>query len=219
MQFLSHNAGITTSSERRGRSRRRGSIAVIAAAGIVAFLGFCALSVDLGRAAATRNKLQRACDAAALAGAQNLPENPFEAKRIARKVAEINGAPGVLDSEITIYDNNTTIRVPAKQNIGYGFASVFNMRGATVVGAAVARVESASQAPADSNIVPIGITPDTFSAHPVGTVFQLDPIRQNKESLGLNELVLFDLRDSNGKSPHAIGDNYQRRVEGADQSR
>jgi hypothetical protein len=134
------------------------------------------------------------------------PRNPGAARDEAARVARINGAPDetAIKNQITIYNNNTTIRVPATETIGYGFAAVFNMHSARVVGAAVARVETASQAPANSRIVPIGITPATFEAHPVGTVFQLNPIRQNKESLGINELVLFDLRDSNGKSPHVM---------------
>jgi hypothetical protein len=208
VQYISYRSHHQNSKapHRRRAVRRGGTIAIIAAGGILAFLGFCALSVDLGRAAATRNKLQRACDAGALAGAQLLPENPDGARAEAARVARMNGAPdeATIRNQITIYNNNTTIRVPAQETIGYGFAAVFNMRSAKVVGAAVARVESASQAPANSNIEPIGITPDTLAAHRTGRVFQLDLVRQNKDNLGLNEMVLFDLRDSSGKSPHVM---------------
>lgn len=207
MQYL--NLSVENTTSRRGhsvRARRRGSIAVIAAAGTVAVLGFCALSVDLGRAAATRNKLQRACDAAALAGAQNLPDNPNEARRIAVKVAALNGAPGVLQTDIAIYDRNTTIRVPAKQNIGYGFASVFNMRSATVVGAAVAKVEPASQV--KDGIVPIAITPDTYLNNKNGTSFTIQRERQNKGTLGNAEFLTLNL-DDNGKSVRSTQEQIQ----------
>jgi Flp pilus assembly protein TadG len=191
----------------RRQSRHRGSIAIIAAAGIIAFLGFCALSVDLGRAAATRNKLQRACDAAALAGAQKLPDSPGEARQIARDVASINGAPAVAASDVTFSNNNTTIRVVARQQVNYGFASVFNNRGTTAIGAAVARVDAAAAAP--PGVVPIGITPGTFAAHPPGASFTLNIVRQNTDPLGLDQYVLFDLRAPPGKSPAQMEDQIR----------
>jgi Flp pilus assembly protein TadG len=208
VQIVNHNSRVHQQPSKKRRARRQGSIAIIAAAGIITFLGFCALSVDLGRAAVTRNKLQRACDAGALAGAQELPENPFGARQQAKKVAELNGAPLVVLNEITISDSNTTIRVPAKETIGYGFAAVFNMRQGTAVGAAVAKVEAAAQVEA-GNVVPIGVTPDTLAAHPMGAQFQLNLVRQNQENLGLNEMVLFDLRDSSGKSARVMEDSVR----------
>src|SRR4028119_435182 len=54
-------------------SRRKGSIMVVTCLSMVALLGFCALAVDYGRLVSSRNQLQRACDAAALAGATELP--------------------------------------------------------------------------------------------------------------------------------------------------
>lgn len=49
-----------------------GAIAVYAAIGMVAFLGFAALTLDIGRMVSVRGELQKAADAGALAGARAL---------------------------------------------------------------------------------------------------------------------------------------------------
>ena len=53
-------------------SRTEGSVAVIAALGLVAFLGMVSLAIDMGQLYTTRNELQNVADAAALAAAGNL---------------------------------------------------------------------------------------------------------------------------------------------------
>ncbi len=218
-----HQAGQSRHSSRHvrrsGNTRRGGSIVVIAAAGIVALLSLCALSVDLGRTAATRNKLQRACDAAALAGAQNLPEDTASARNIAVKVAALNGAPTVQASDITFADGdgnaattndaNTKIIVRARETISFGFARVFNRNSGLVAAAATAIVQAGNNVTPNTGvpgIVPVGITPSTYNAHPTGELFTIDLIRDDKEALALNDFVLFDLRDSSGKSPAQMQD-------------
>src|SRR5437899_7981806 len=52
----------------------RGSVLVLTAAAMVPLLGMVSLSVDVGRLMSTRRQLQNAADAAALAGAQRLPD-------------------------------------------------------------------------------------------------------------------------------------------------
>jgi Flp pilus assembly protein TadG len=49
-----------------------GSIMVLTALGLVAFLGLASLAVDMGHLYVVRNELQNTADAAALAGASNL---------------------------------------------------------------------------------------------------------------------------------------------------
>jgi len=52
--------------------RMEGSVAVIIALGLVAFLGIVSLAIDMGHLYTTRNELQNVADAAALAAAGNL---------------------------------------------------------------------------------------------------------------------------------------------------
>ncbi len=52
--------------------RTEGSVAVITALGLVAFLGIASMAIDMGHLYTTRNELQNVADAAALAAADNL---------------------------------------------------------------------------------------------------------------------------------------------------
>ena len=62
--------------QRHGRShRRRGTVVVATAIMMVALLGFAALAVDVGNLYAAKGQLQRAADAAALAGASTFSDD------------------------------------------------------------------------------------------------------------------------------------------------
>ena len=58
---------------RHARKNRRGQILYIVAVSLVVFLGFAGLAIDVGRLYMSYNELQSSTDAAALAGAQSLP--------------------------------------------------------------------------------------------------------------------------------------------------
>lgn len=81
------------SATRSGRARmrnRRGAIVVMAGVFIVAIMMITAISVDASRIFAAKNELQTASDAAALAGALQLLDNPDYALDTARVYAERN---------------------------------------------------------------------------------------------------------------------------------
>jgi len=87
--------------------KERGSVLLFAIVLLpVLFLGFAALSVDLAYVSAVKGQLQRAADAAALAGVSGLPIGPAEARVRAHAYAaknEVNGAPTpLLDQEIEV---------------------------------------------------------------------------------------------------------------------
>lgn len=67
-----------------------GQMLVLAAAAMVAVLGLCALSIDVGFLMHERQNVQNATDAAALAGAQLLPDNASSADSVARQYAATN---------------------------------------------------------------------------------------------------------------------------------
>jgi Flp pilus assembly protein TadG len=54
---------------RIGRAKQRGAVAVMTAVSLVLLLGLAALAIDIGNLLVSRNELQNAADAAALAGA------------------------------------------------------------------------------------------------------------------------------------------------------
>src|SRR3972149_1384380 len=59
---------------RKIRPTEDGQVLVIFAAGLVIFLGFVAMSIDVGRYVWARTQMQAAVDSAALAAAQSMPD-------------------------------------------------------------------------------------------------------------------------------------------------
>jgi Flp pilus assembly protein TadG len=182
------------------RSVRRGSVVFLLALSMVVLCGFCALGVDYGRAVLVRNQLQRACDAAALAGARYLPDNPEDAKDSAVAYAWMNNKTEVKKAEIELFNDNMHIRVRSTQNIRYLFAPVMKILSGSISARATAAVQQQSNfmSPLSG---PIGITPSTYEAHKDGSSFVLTGINQKSDDLVANKFVLFDLRASSGKSP------------------
>jgi Flp pilus assembly protein TadG len=73
------------------RGDERGFVLVWMAAGFIVLLGFAGLALDIANWYLTANRSQKAADAAALAGAVYLPDDPATAIATAKDVARING--------------------------------------------------------------------------------------------------------------------------------
>jgi Flp pilus assembly protein TadG len=102
-----------------------GTIMVLSALGLVAFLGFASLAIDMGHLYVVRNELQNVADAAALAGARRLITTDSNgtavvdstaaqtaAMSVAQSQAQISGLPSVPDgsrNDITVAFGNWNI--------------------------------------------------------------------------------------------------------------
>jgi|SRR5680860_87701 len=104
--------------------KERGSVVVLVALALTTLLGFCALVTDVGLMYAQKAHLQNSVDAAALAGAQELPSNPTDAKIIAIDYAARNGAS---DVTVTFEVNNAKIIVQATQQVPTFFARIWGI--------------------------------------------------------------------------------------------
>ncbi len=82
---------VTAAGVNRGGDQERGAIAVLTALAMVAMLIAVAFAVDVGRWYVEGQRLQRAADAAALAGVPYMPGDFAEAKVQARKIVVANG--------------------------------------------------------------------------------------------------------------------------------
>jgi hypothetical protein len=102
----------------------QGSIAIIVALGLTMLMGLGALVTDIGMLYAEKAKLQNAVDAAALAGAQELPHNPTRAQEVAQEYATLNKA-----SEISINfgARNSKIMVSAQKIVPTLFAKIWGI--------------------------------------------------------------------------------------------
>src|SRR3954447_1538868 len=96
----------------------RGQAFVLAAVAMVMCFGMAALVLDVGNWFHDKRRLQGTADAAALAGAQQLPDDPSGAKSQALNYANQNGGD-VAGANIVItskYQANDTIAVKGQRN-------------------------------------------------------------------------------------------------------
>ncbi len=205
--------GVLRSRRERRRSRRRGSVLLLTAGATIFIMACAALAVDYGLLVADANRMQRACDAAALAGATKLKVtgddnyDTYQAKSEAILVAAQNGAT-VNWNDITLLSNNTQIRVPAATTRTFFFARAIGRTSGSLTRRATASVApggTMSTGPSRNRVAPIGITWETYNAYSADRAnsHDLELIRQNKQTFGLDDMVLFDLRNTSAKSgPH-----------------
>ena len=96
----------------------RGQVIVLTVIAMTLLLGMTALVLDVGAWFHSKRQLQATADAAALAGAQMLPDSPGSAQSTALNYANQNGG-GVAGADITITGTNSssdTIEVKGQKN-------------------------------------------------------------------------------------------------------
>ena len=147
-----------------------GQVIVLVAVFMTAFIGMAALVVDVGAWFHQQRATQTTVDAAALAGAQALP-NTGAARALALQYAADNGAGGTITSgDITFssnYQPNDTIVVKKAQGSGSFFAKIFGIGSTTVHAHAAAMYGVPSEALYVAPIVVSKLHPDiTGSACP-----------------------------------------------------
>ena len=124
------------------RKDERGQAIVLMVLALVVLLGMAALVLDVGNWFHTKRQLQATSDAAALAGAQKLPDDPSAAATMAMNYANQNGG-NVAGSDIIISSTaaaNDTIYVKAKKTDPGIFTSVLGIGSANIDAHAKARV-------------------------------------------------------------------------------
>jgi hypothetical protein len=87
------------------RNDERGQVFVLTVVCLTVLLGMTALALDVGHWFRTQRRLQGTADAAALAGAQALPDSPSNANSLALNYAGMNGG-GVAAADVTISSTN-----------------------------------------------------------------------------------------------------------------
>jgi Flp pilus assembly protein TadG len=126
----------------------RGQAFVLAAVAMVMLLGMAALVLDVGNWFRDKRRLQGTVDAAALAGAQQLPDDSAGAQSQALTYANKNGGD-VAGADIVIssqYQPNDTIAVTGQRNDPGIFTKVIAIPGADITARAKARVGPPAQA-------------------------------------------------------------------------
>jgi hypothetical protein len=128
--------------------RENGQAMVLTVLFLAGLLGMAALVLDVGSWFREKRQLQSTADAAALAGAQQLPGSPASATSLAITYADTNGRP-ITGSDVSIssdYSTNDTIRVQTHSTAPGFFSQVFGIAHVDVGASAAARTALASQA-------------------------------------------------------------------------
>lgn len=209
---------------------------VLTSLSLVALLGCVALSVDYGLLMMDANRLQRGCDAAALAGATKLKrasamstgnattdqanaaydrnKAAIDAYNVAAKNdnVPVNASTG----DITFSNNDSAITVRSTVTRRFFFARALGIASGQVIRSATARVKPVSSLSTVGpiRVAPIGISLETYDAYRNDQTLSHDIslVRQNKSTFGKDDMVLFDLRSNNAKS----GAHMQNQLTGAE---
>lgn len=125
----------------------RGQAFVFTVVAMTAMLGMAAFVLDVGSWFRADRKIQAAADAAALAGAQALPEDPGLAVGLAQEYTELNDAPLPDGVEFSAkYASNDTITVTLSETAPGFFSKVLGIDSAVVHAKAAARAGNISEA-------------------------------------------------------------------------
>jgi hypothetical protein len=116
----------------------RGQTLVIFALIIPVLVGAISLGTDVSVFYFNWMQLQKAADAAAIGGANYLPDNPSAAKTTATQLALSNGIKQAEIVSTSVGANNLTISIKLQRNVPYYFARVLGMTTGIVTTSATA---------------------------------------------------------------------------------
>jgi Flp pilus assembly protein TadG len=137
----------------RRRGDERGAVAVLVALMLPFLLGMAGLAVDVGSWYLTQGQLQAAADAAALAGAADLPSSPSGADTYAQTIAA-KDASGATATPTTPYNGSSSeIKVTLSEPGSLWFSSVLGIKAPTITASAVAE-----STPSTGNFIYAGST-------------------------------------------------------------
>ena len=166
------------------RAHEHGQVLVLFALMLAGLCGFVGLALDVGHLMATRTDLQKAADAAAMAGSQELPIPGLALVR-ANQYVGVNSKSGTSSS--VAFSQHTdpfdTIQVTTTRYVNYTFLKVLGMNGSNVSATAKAR---ASTFKGGAGVVPWGfiasnLNNSTLLQNPcyLGTVNGIPQFKQN----------------------------------------
>lgn len=114
---------------------RKGNVAVITALALVPLIGMAGAAVDYSRSVTSRDSLQAATDAAALAAAQyvsSMSETDFDAKARAALEAVFKPTPGTTITSFEATRTSRTVVVEATADVPAAFMKVAGRQNVTV---------------------------------------------------------------------------------------
>lgn len=145
-----------------------GSVLVIFAAFMVVAIGFSALVIDLGALRLDKSRLVNAVDAAALAGAYELPSTN-QAEQVAREYAAHNEVDSS-DVIVSFGNSNSTITVKATRERSFVFGQILGINTGRVQAEATA---AAGNVGSMTGVIPVGLQESVYLAMGAGDGFSM----------------------------------------------
>ena len=168
---MSGKIGTGTRLRTKRAERGQALILFVLAAGVL--FGFAAMSIDVGMILHQRRVLQNTADAAALAGAIELPNSPGLAHDKAQEWAEKNGidlaAGDELDITVNTVDNSVSVRVQREESFIFG--RVLGLVSTEVHADATARIGSPLSL---SGVLPFGVVESAIKYNGNPTTIKYD---------------------------------------------
>jgi Putative Flp pilus-assembly TadE/G-like len=138
----------------KSKGRPKGQVAVIFTVAVPVLIGVLAMCCDMTVTYLNWQAMQKAADAAVLAGANYLPTDPATAISTANTWAQQNGMASSEILSTSVAPDDMSITMTAKRAVPAYFARIFGTTSVPVQVAATAGVENSSSA---IGLVPIGV--------------------------------------------------------------
>jgi hypothetical protein len=137
------------------RRLNSGQIAVVVTLVITTLLGAMALGADVAVLYFNWAQLQKATDAAVLAGANYLPGNPSQAQTVAQNYANTNGIRSGEIVSTTFSPDNMRMTMLVSRTVPYAFARVLGLSSGLVKVAATAGISTDTEGA--RGLIPVGL--------------------------------------------------------------
>ncbi len=124
-------------------SEQDGTIVIVVALMMTAILGLAALGTDVGRLFVERQRLSVVADAAALSGAQHLPDNKDKALETARSILVKNNID-LARARISVAEDKRSLNVDVERTVPLTFARLIGPDSEVVLGAATGETQNLS---------------------------------------------------------------------------
>jgi Flp pilus assembly protein TadG len=202
---------MSAQSSRRRAARERGQSLVIITVFMFSLLGMAALAIDAGSWYQTKRSLQADADAAALAGASQLPISWSAAQTAAQAEYANNGN----NSDSVTYQNtsnlttNDTVTVTTSRTNPSYFAKLFGFSNATITATSKATVESYTKIVSNGQVMPWAVMQSSWT---LGQQYSLytDNTSPNNGAVSING------KDVNGNCQGTSGANdYSNEINGS----
>jgi Flp pilus assembly protein TadG len=163
-----------------------GQILALCSVFLVVLMGMAALTIDVGGWLLQKRGLQGAVDAAALAGASQLPAGFSTAQTSASSYFTKNSATGTATvTSASTYTSNDSVKVTATTTAKSYFSKVFGMNSVTITVTATATVRSVTSYQSTGNVMPFGVMKGNYTPGTSYTIFG-DGSSSNNGALSLD---------------------------------